>query len=90
MHNPLFNAALKVRGRLALRRDGYSFRQINEILSGADQDTIDLAVAMTEVTKGALPSAGETPFLDWLRAFLDSDFGKLLIDILLKLLLGLL
>lgn len=91
MHGPLAQAYIKVLLRLSLRTDGYSFRDVNDVLAGLNQYDIDLANALTSAKLGQpIPVAGDTPILDRIREFLNSEFGKAFLEILKMILLGLL
>jgi hypothetical protein len=92
MKGPLYLTRLKVAMRLSLRADGYGFREINDVLAGLDDETVELAAqkAASKLKLKAIPSAPlGGVFSDFFEKLLQSEFGKLLMEFLKQLLLGL-
>lgn len=86
---------LRVRAavRKELRAQGYKGELVNdaiqvidgdEILFAAEQISPEVVAAFTDDV------SAKGPFLDWLGEFLKSPQGKILIDILVKFIIGLL
>jgi hypothetical protein len=83
---PLFYSLTRLQTRLALRKEGYGFFEINGILDGAEDEVIDAAL----VASGGVPVAlGDGSILKAIMDFLKSEQGQALIKILLGLLVGL-
>lgn len=99
--HPILMAFTGLRLRFALRREGNNFREINSHMAKFNSELFDQAVAeadaMTESAVSAALAAGETAakaigdggIIDWFSKFLDSELGKLLIQVLMALLTGL-
>lgn len=89
MKGPIFYAMARLACRRELRRQGYSFPQISEMMDAADDDVIDAAEA---AAGGSMPVAaiGDGKVLDAVLDFLRSEQGQALIAALVKLLLTLL
>lgn len=88
--NPLFYVGVKLRTRSELRKQGYGFFEINDIMRGADNEVVDYALQQACVNTGeSLEVAlGDGSILAWITKFLESPLGKALISALLGALLG--
>lgn len=93
MARPQTVVLARTKVRQALRRKGYTLIDSIQLSQSVDANLVDVAVdsCPPEVQEAVLKceSAVGGPILDAVLAFLDSDLGKTLIDVLLKLLLGL-
>lgn len=88
-------AIVGLRLRSAFRKKGKSRWEINELMDGFDQSVLEAAISRVDaMTNGAASdqigmAPGDGSFWEWLDRFLDSEFGKLLMEILMALLMGL-
>lgn len=87
MAGTLFTLRTRVQLRAALRRKGYSFREINQAVADCTEDVIDAAVEEVGAAAQVAEFTG-TGFLDTIIDFFGSPLGKMLIELLMKLLLG--
>lgn len=87
MNNPMLYPLIRLATRLELRSQGLGRLRINEILDGATDDVIDLAVTQS-AAGAAIPvgAIGDGTLIKLFTDFLKSDLGKALIAALLALL----
>lgn len=85
MRGPLFYALTRLHARGALRRQGYGFFQINEMMDAAEDDIIDAAAMEVGIPRTGL---GDGTIIQAILDFLRSEQGQALISALIKLLLG--
>lgn len=81
--------SLRAALRQELRKKGYSFSEINSVISHIDEDSVKdagIEMGIKEIGDGSILKQLVDAFLK----FLQSEQGKALIDALMKLLLGLL
>jgi len=92
--HPLLTFYAKVHARRELSKEGYSRRQINDVMGQVDGEAIDAAAALagpeTESEVGKVSAIGDGTILAAIMAFLQSPQGQALIAALMKMLLGLL
>jgi hypothetical protein len=86
---PLYMARLRARMRRVLRtQEGLTYGAISDVLRGLDDGTAELALQKASLATGQLPGRVRGPLVDWLERFLDSELGRMVLDILKQLLLG--
>lgn len=94
----MFPKLLRLQTRLAAREAGYGFFEINQMMGGCDDAKVAEAVDLTRGMGYAVPADVVTPvvgaigdgtILKKIVEFLQSDTGKMLIQILLSLLMAL-
>lgn len=83
---PLFTILARAKCRSALREKGYTFRQINDVISAVDDDAISWAVQETSISPSAI---GDGKIIDAILEFFKSPEGQALIAALIKMLIAL-
>lgn len=86
----MFNLAVRLQARLTLREVGYGFFEINRLMAKCDDAVIADAVAASgaAIPTEMVGALGDGAILKKIIEFLQSDTGKMLIQILLSLLLA--
>lgn len=88
----LFNIRLRMATRLALRKEGKGFMEIQELMSGFTDDLPQVAAGMCGVAIPAefgAEAIGDGSILKAILDFLKSEQGQALIKMILMLLMGL-
>lgn len=85
MQRPRFYFLVRQRLRRELLNKGYARWQANEMLDELDDDVIDDCAAEVDPSSQAI---GDGSLIDAITKFLNSELGKALISLLLKLLIG--
>lgn len=83
---PLSLFAIRAKTRLELRKAGYNFRQINDVIDSVDDIAVQAAAAQANVSLGAI---GDGTLIQAILDFLKSEQGQALIAALVKMLIAL-
>ncbi len=92
MVHPLLTQLVKARVRQSLRREGYSLIESIQLAGSVDADLVDTALAASPDAfseLNAMTGLGDGTLIQKFIDFLNSDLGKALIALIMKLLLGL-
>lgn len=93
MAHPILTQLAKVRVRQALRQGGVSFVESVQLAATVDSDLFDMAVSLAPPEARAqldtVSGIGDGTLLQRFLDFLNSDLGKMVVEIIRKLLLGL-
>ena len=91
MRHPAFYTLARLAARTELRKKGYRFAEINDIIASVTDDVIDVAEmqavdAQNKVVDLPVGAIGDGAIIKAIKDFLASDLGKVLIQFLLSLL----
>lgn len=87
LRKALFYSRTRIQVRAELQRRGYSFRDASDLASDLDDDTIDAAVVEADAV-AQVSAIGDGRIIDAIIGFFKSPAGQMLLDLLLKLLIG--
>lgn len=92
MSHPILTQLVKVRVRQSLRAAGHSFIESVQLASTVDADLVDMAFAVAPpealAAVESVGALGDGTLLQKFLDFLNSDLGKMIVEIIKKLLLG--